>query len=458
MSLRKLEPIYSRLPEVAQPKRVPSFQERLRWTFLVLALFFVLGSIRPLGMTGDPQRLLEFERLQMVLAANIGTLLTIGISPIVMASIFLQLLVGSEIIRVDLTDPKEREAFMGTQKLLAIVLAFVEAAAYSFPGYLPSDSFEGAVLIWIQVALASIILIYLDEVVQKYGIGSGISLFILGGVASQVISRGLYDTISLVYNFPSPVIFRPLLDFIMTAVVILVVVYFDSMYVNIPLSWARSRSGGRFPVKLLYVSNIPIILAVALFANIQLWSFLLKDTPVAPILGVYKKVEQVVGGRVVEKWEAVGGLAYYLNPPYGLLRDMIAGIVAAQEVPKLLEKMLVYSILLTVFSVVFGKLWVDLAGQGPEALAKQLAESGFQIPGFRRDERVIRSVLEKYIPPIVVLGSIFVALLTVLVDFLGGLAGGMSLLLAVTIMSNLYQQMEREKMLEGVGWLEKLLK
>jgi preprotein translocase subunit SecY len=76
------------------------------------------------------------------------------------------------------------------QKILAVILAFFEAVIYTKVGMLAPA--EG-MFFWVvlQVAIGSIILMYLDEVIQKYGIGSGISLFIAGGVASSYILESI---------------------------------------------------------------------------------------------------------------------------------------------------------------------------------------------------------------------------------------------------------------------------
>lgn len=70
----------------------------------------------------------------------------------------------------------------GAQKLLGILIAFGEAVAYVLSGMYGSVGQLGvgnALLIILQLCAAGIIVICLDELLQKgYGLGSGISLFI----------------------------------------------------------------------------------------------------------------------------------------------------------------------------------------------------------------------------------------------------------------------------------------
>ena len=107
------------LPEVARPtqKRLP-FKDKLKWTLIVLILFFVLGMIPLFGLGSNA--LQQFEFLSIILGASFGSIISLGIGPIVTASIVLQLLNGSGIWKFDLTNHEGKKRFQGTQKLLSI--------------------------------------------------------------------------------------------------------------------------------------------------------------------------------------------------------------------------------------------------------------------------------------------------------------------------------------------------
>jgi preprotein translocase subunit SecY len=235
-----------------------------------------------------------------------------------------------------------------------------------------------------------------------------------------------------------------------------VVVYAEDIRVNIPIALSVGRgAGGHYPVKLLYLNVIPVIFATALFANIQLWAFLAKDTPLAPLLGVYNEVSTQEG----TKYELVGGLAYFLSPP-SLLKD-ISLVLSGNPPTSLLPDFIraaVYIALLTLASIFFGLLWVEVAGFGPREIARQLATSGFGIPGFRRDPRVIERVLEKYIPPTAFLGSLFVGLLAGLtgVFLSANNISGTGILLAVQIVNRYHELLSREKLFDAYPILKKV--
>ncbi|MDN5358408.1 MAG: preprotein translocase subunit SecY [Candidatus Diapherotrites archaeon] len=463
MALRQtIERIYSLFPEVAPPKTPLTLRQKLMWTGVALVIFFIMGYIRPWGLSSAANEQLSF--FSLVLASQLGSIISAGIGPIVLASIILQLFVGSGIIQLDLSNPDDRAYFTGLQKLLAVVLAFFEAYVYSRSYLVAVPGFEWLVIL--QVALGSIALMYLDELVMKWGLGSGISLFIAGGVARSMFVRLAGPEGSVLAELWSALstgalaqAIVPLWIILATVIVFFFVVYAEGIHVEIPITWARARgAGGRYPVKLLYLSNIPVILAAAIFANVQLLAYLAKDVPyLSTVLGQYEQIPTGNGGY---RYELVGGLAYYLRPPSALLEKLVTTFATGTPYPGLLMDLVhafIYIVLLTLTAVFFGKLWLELSGMGPRQIAEQLVRSGFTVPGFRRDPRVVEKVLERYIPVVAVLGSAFVGLLAAFTDVFGGLTSGMGILLAVSIVYRYYELLMREQLLEQHPQVAKVL-
>ncbi|MEM7817582.1 MAG: preprotein translocase subunit SecY, partial [Candidatus Aenigmatarchaeota archaeon] len=186
-----IDRIVQRLPAIAEPKVHLSFKQRLMWTGAILLLFLVLGQITVYGVTAA--EIERFTFLEMVLGSRLGTLMTLGIGPIVTASIILQLLVGSGIIPWDMKTKQGRARFMGVQKLLTIFFALFEAWAYiNFGVVAPADRSLGMIALLVgQLAAGGIIVLLMDEVVSKWGIGSGVSLFIAAGVTKTIFVRAL---------------------------------------------------------------------------------------------------------------------------------------------------------------------------------------------------------------------------------------------------------------------------
>src|SRR3990167_6601496 len=141
-----LKTIIFNLPEVAGPtqKRL-SFKEKLKWTLIILVIYFVLGLFPLFGL--GQNSLQNFEFLSIVLGAQFGSLISLGIGPIVTASIVLQLQNGSGIMKFDLTNAEGKKMFQCVQKLLAYFFIVFESAIYVFMGGLaPAPELSGTPL------------------------------------------------------------------------------------------------------------------------------------------------------------------------------------------------------------------------------------------------------------------------------------------------------------------------
>ena len=94
------ESVISYLPEVSRPtQRRLSFKEKLKWTAICLVIFYALGLVPLFGL--GQNALQQFEYLSIILGAQFGSLISLGIGPLVTASIVLQLLNGSGLVKFD---------------------------------------------------------------------------------------------------------------------------------------------------------------------------------------------------------------------------------------------------------------------------------------------------------------------------------------------------------------------
>jgi len=217
-----------------------------------------------------------------------------------------------------------------------------------------------------------------------------------------------------------------------------VVVYIEGMKIELPLAYARARGlGARYPIKFLYVSNIPVILASAVLLNIQLMGMFLSGAGF-PVLGTYQNNQ------------AVDGFAYYVNSiqasPMGT-----GGYQAYLQYllqPRELLHIFTYGIALIVLCVIFGWFWIESTNMTAADVSSQLERSGLQIPGFRQDPRVTRKILERYIPVITVLGSVFVGILAWFADITGALGTGTGILLTVGILYRFYEDLAKQQLFE----------
>jgi len=270
------------LPEVSGPtESKPSFKTKLKWTLVTVFAFFILSMIPLFGLGSNA--LSQFEQLSIILGANFGSILSLGIGPIVTASIVLQLLTGSGILKLDLTTQEGKKFFQGLQKLLAIFFIIFEAIVYVFMGGLSPNGFNNIIyagspayfplqlILVFQLFMGGMLILFMDEVISKWGFGSGISLFIAAGVSQQIFIRAFSPlTTAGIWAFGSglpPVgafwVFlrslmnaeligaaKPFFAIIFTLVVFAVSVYAQAMKVEIPLSFGRVRGHGiRWPLR-----------------------------------------------------------------------------------------------------------------------------------------------------------------------------------------------------------------
>ncbi len=471
-SLNAFEPVIRFLPEIPRPARKVELRERFFWTGLVLAIYLVMAQIPLFGISVVAPGIFEqYEFLRVIFASRRGTLMELGIGPIVTAGLIMQILVGSRILQVDLSNPRERALFTGVQKLLAIIMTVLEASAFIFGGQYGLLDLGVALLVLAQLIVSGIIVLLLDELVQKgWGLGSGVSLFILAGVAQRIVwlsfspvgplpdGKSLGAVIAFGQallagdNILSVFVRTPYPDmtgFIAMIGVFLFVVYLEGMRIEVPVAYAKY--GGfraKVPLKFLYVSNIPIILASALFANIMLlgtflWNNFNRDNSNF-LLNLIAKYNVTAPGAAPRPLP--GSLVYYLSPPRGPVSVMADPVHAV-----------LYTIILVSVSTLFAIVWVEVAGMSARSQAEQLIKAGLQVPGFRRSPKVIEQLLNRYIPPLTVLSGIIVALLAAFADMLGALGGGIGILLSVGIIYQYYQILAKEKLAEMYPALGKLL-
>jgi len=203
------------------------------------------------------------------------------------------------------------------------------------------------------------------------------------------------------------------------------------MKVEIPLSFGRIRGHGiRWPLSFIYTSNIPVILIAALLANIQLWARLLQNWG-HPILGTF-----------IGNTPASGLVSWIFSP--ALIGKIIKGSLTF---PDILHSG-VYMLIMIGGAVIFSIFWVQTSGMDARSQARQIMSSGLQIPGFRRDERILERILNRYIWPLTIMGAILVGFLASLADLTGALAHGTGILLTVMIIYRLYEEIAKQHMMD----------
>src|SRR3989475_3612952 len=496
--LYRLKPLTDRLPAVTRPEGHVHFRTKLFWVLFILILYFVMPNVFLYGLD-RAQTLDFFASLGGILAGAQGSLMHLGIGPIVTGSIIMQLFAGAKIINLDLKDDEDKSVYQGTQKLLVIIMIFVEAIPQVFgflhpssgfvsnlngltiPYLVPTGSGENFARVFLVLQLfgGSYLVFLMDEVVSKWGIGSGISLFIAAGVAQQIFT-GTFNWEPTTQNIPSGAIPKTvyylqnlnagniagggleqimlappnaLVALIGTITIFFIVSYVESTRIELPLAHGTARGArGRYPIRLLYASNIPVILIAAVLATVSMFSLLFWQHPEWPIvghaswIGAYPDAldHRVTSGQI-QRTTPIGGLAYYF-PNVNGVQDWLLPLfnpnsygvyLRGLEYWQVFVHLLVFLGVFIGGSVMFAKFWIMTTNMGPEDVARQIESSGMQIPGFRRDPRILRRVLDRYIPVVAVISGASVGALAAGADMIGtvGNASGTGVLLSVGIMS-----------------------
>merc|ERR1712157_624441 len=459
--LNLIKPMMCILPEVESPDRRIPFKEKILWTSISLFVFLVCCQIPLYGIrtskSSDP-----FYWMRVILASNRGTLMELGISPIITSGLVMQLLAGSRIIEVDYNVKEDRALFSGAQKLFGLLITLGEAIAYVGSGMYGDIGTIGAgnaILIVIQLFVAGLIVLLLDELLQKgYGLGSGISLFIATNICENIVWKAFSPTtintgrgtefegaiIALFHllitrndklralrealyrqNLPN------LTNLMATILIFVVVIYFQGWRVDLPVKYQKYRGQqGNYPIKLFYTSNMPIILQTALVSNLYFVSQLLYNRAptniLVRLLGKWQDTEG--GGQAIP----VGGIAYYISPPHSLAEIIYDPFHAV-----------FYLVFILTACALFSKTWIEVSGASARDVARQLRDSQMVMKG-HRDTALIH-VLNRYIPTAAAFGGMCIGALTVIADFMGAIGSGTGILLSVTIIFSLYENFMKEQ-------------
>uniref|UniRef100_A0A667YQ82 Protein transport protein SEC61 subunit alpha n=1 Tax=Myripristis murdjan TaxID=586833 RepID=A0A667YQ82_9TELE len=384
--LEVIKPFCAVLPEIQKPERKIQFREKVLWTAITLFIFLVCCQIPLFGImssdSADP-----FYWMRVILASNRGTYSTT--------------ISGKKYIHPQGQSP--------LQRMFGMIITIGQAIVYVMTGMYGDPSEMGAgicLLIIIQLFVAGLIVLLLDELLQKgYGLGSGISLFIATNICETIVWKAFSPTtvntgrgtefegavIALFHllatrtdkvralreafyrqNLPN------LMNLIATVFVFAVVIYFQGFRVDLPIKSARYRGQyNTYPIKLFYTSNIPIILQSALVSNLyvisQMLSTRFSGNFLVNLLGTWSDTSSGGPARAYP----VGGLCYYLSPPESF------GSVLEDPVHAL-----IYIVFMLGSCAFFSKTWIEVSGSSAKDVAKQLKEQQMVMRGHRETSMV----------------------------------------------------------------------
>ncbi len=457
--LEALASLSKYIPSVEKPARRPSLPTRLAWTGIILVLYYIMSEVPLYGVVLQGVQSPTFT--SMIIGMSTGTIMTLGIGPIVTAGIVLQVLVGGGFLNLDLSKPRDRRLFMDAQRTLTLIFAVLEASAYAVgcTFWMPALGAQGTcpasplarALVVVQLLIATLIVMWFDEMSQKgWGIGSALSLIIVAGVAKGIVWQlaGIaqvpnqftnrleyYGWLPQALLQGDPAILRyglpDLVGFIATIATIMILIYLQLMRVYIPVT--SPRYGGvrsRIPLNFIYVTNIPILFVAITVSDLQ-------------IIG---RIFASFLGEAHPATQAMTLFARYASPPHGLLQALSDPVHLA-----------VFTVIWVLLSIAFGFIWVEVAGLNPKKQAENILKSGMEVPGLRRNPKILEALLERYIYPLTIISSIIVGIIAVIASIFGAYGTGSGLILLVGILYNFYTQLSYERTLEMYPMLRRLI-
>jgi preprotein translocase subunit SecY len=465
-----IEKLSKYIPVVEKPRVSLSFVEKFKWLIIIISAYAFLSNVPLIGVSPFFSQDPLTYYFQLLLGAKLGSILTLGIAPLISAAIVLHILVTGKILNIDLKEPEGRKKYESYEKVLTIFFAIVEAFAIIASGYLPIiPGFH--LLVFIQIIVGVIILLILDSLTKKYAFGSIINIAIFTSVASQLIVL-LFSPFSissdgkLILWFeenkePSGYIFKLInsliekdlykfissfIPIISTIFIILLVTYIFECEVKVGALEFKIYRGFKQPfnLKLLYVSILPLIFA---FSFIALFNFAISGT----FNEIKGDLRCGVFGCVDSANRPVSGIIYYLSPPSPIYLSDYREIIRA----------IIFFAFLLSLAIPFGYMWVYAGGMDASTVAKNIVESGMTISGLRDNPQIIENYLNNFIPHLTFISIFIIVSIAVLAELLGALGGGgagISLVLLVSIAYSFYQSFKREKSEKVPKVLEPILK
>lgn len=277
--------------------RVESIRKRLLYTFMIMGIFMLGGLVPVPGIDGEKftSIIRQWGQLGSIMDLISGgglyhaSILSLGVSPYINASIIIQLLT----VVIPALEDLSKEGESGRKKMdkitrySAIGLALVQSCLFT---YSARSALNSSLPIWLNAALVALsftagaaIVVFLGEKINDKGIGNGVSLLIFAGIVTRLpdMVRTLYskcvDISDSIENAALGIIAGVLVFLAVAAVAILIIVfvlYVQNAERRIPVQYSKKvigrqqRGGNRdyIPLKVNMSGVMPVIFTMSLLA------------------------------------------------------------------------------------------------------------------------------------------------------------------------------------------------
>lgn len=398
--------------------RTPNLRKKILFTLLILIFFRFIAHV---PVPGVNTALLKsfFSQNQLLSLLDIfsgGTLANfsvaaLGLNPYINASIMLQILA---FVIPELKE-LQKEGEYGRAKLerytLMITIPLAILQSFAMYGILKSQNIiltSSPLTIMALIAsmvTGTMIMIFLGELINDYGIGNGISVMIFAGIISR-LPISVYQSLVLA-DFSNPqTLFNLILFMAVAFAIVFAVVTVEEAVYRIPISYAKRAQTTYLPIKINVSGVMPIIFAVSLVS-----------------------LPSLIGQALMRSSNS--GLASFA-------RWLSTTFTSTSFIYLISYFLLVIAFTFFYSTVVFK----------PKDVAEELRKSGGFIPGIRPGTATEKR-LEYVLYRVVFIGAFFLALIAVLpaviqkATSISSLTiGGTSVLIVVSVILELHRKIE----------------
>ena len=364
-------------------------------TFALL-LVFKAGTYIPIPLidTSTITNLISGNDFLTVLNAFSGgglshfSILALGISPYITASIVVQMLQMVIPTFKDWGEQGEngKEKLNRVTRYITIVISMVQALLIIFSLGSKPENVLGNSLIQYQnaywvfyiymavvITAGSAFTMWLADLITRHGIGNGSSIIIAAGIISSI--PRMFTTLNTKYlgdAFSGLNVFLYVLIVVLYIAMILAVVYFEGAERKVPVQYANRQAGQQgsdIPIKLNSASVIPVIFASTIMSI---------PMTIIGVLGLSTETSTT---------------AYWFNQVFSTSEPI--GIA-------------IYIIFIVFFSFFYSFMQLD-----PEKIADNLEKQGAYIPGYRPGEET-KHQLSKMLFRITEIGALYLVILAMI--------------------------------------------
>ena len=412
--------------------KIPELRRKIIYTFLMLVLFRLISMIPAPGVNYAALKeamlnggtingnlpLMDLVNMMTGSAFNNMTIMAMGITPYINASIIMQLLTIAIPALERLSKEEDgRQKINRITRYVTVVLAALQAIGLvrGIQSQYVESGWTNLALIGISMATGTALAMWIGERITEKGVGNGISLLIFVGIISNLF-QGIVSGLSTAVTQGTTSGWINVIGIIVTCIIMTVLVTFVELGERrIPLQIAKQVKGRRvyggqnthMSLKVVSVGVLPLIFA---------YSFLAFPGTIAALINSE--------GAFTKWWNSV----------------MYTGSV---------WYMIVSALLIIAFTFFYSSISFD-----PKQQAEQLQQQGAVIPGQRGKN--IRQYLQTTVTRLNLFAALFLAVLSVIPSLLLAWAGvripfaASSILIAVSVSLETIRTIQGEMSVRGI--------